>query len=134
MAMEAATPTESAMELFDTTHLLLERALEGASARQDALAANLANVNTPGYQRRDVPFQESLRAAMTSGDQRASLASMAPTASVAAPSGSTQPDGNGVELDVESAQIAENGLLSQALTSVMSARIAIMRSAIGTGS
>ena len=42
--------------LFDTTQLALERAIEGAGKRHEALAANLANANTPGYQRVDVDF------------------------------------------------------------------------------
>ena len=134
MATEAATPTESAMELFDTTHLMLERAIEGASARQDALAANLANVNTPGYQRRDVEFQSQLQAALAKDDPRAALERMRPAVAVTEAGGNVQSDGNGVELDVESAKIAENGLLAESLTSVLSARLAIMRSAIGGAS
>ena len=35
--------------LFDITQLALERAIEGAGKRHEALAANLANANTPGY-------------------------------------------------------------------------------------
>ena len=42
--------------LFDTTQLALERAIEGAALRHEALADNLANANTPGYQRVDVDF------------------------------------------------------------------------------
>jgi flagellar basal-body rod protein FlgB len=42
--------------LFDLTQIALERALEGSAARQQALANNIANANTPGYQRVDVDF------------------------------------------------------------------------------
>ena len=60
--------------LFDTTQLALERAISGAAQRHQALAANLANVNTPGYQRVDVDFQGALRGALASGqDARAAL-------------------------------------------------------------
>ena len=44
------------MDLFDTTQTALERAMIGTGARQAALADNLANANTPGYQRKDVDF------------------------------------------------------------------------------
>ena len=51
--------------LFDTTQFALEAAISGASTRQQALASNLANVNTPGYQRVDVDFHGSLAAGST---------------------------------------------------------------------
>src|SRR4029077_1496996 len=60
-----------AMSLFDTTQTALERALSGASLRQETLAGNLANVNTPGYQRRDVDFHDALRGALAAGDPAA---------------------------------------------------------------
>ena len=41
----------------------LERALSGASLRQAAIAENIANVNTPGYRRKDVDFHDRAAAA-----------------------------------------------------------------------
>ena len=49
--------------LFDTTQLALERAISGASTRQEALAANIANADTPGYVARDLDFAQALRQA-----------------------------------------------------------------------
>ena len=49
------------MDLFDTTQTALERAMIGTSARQAALADNLANANTPGYQRKDVELLLRIR-------------------------------------------------------------------------
>jgi flagellar basal-body rod protein FlgB len=43
-----------------------------------------------------------------------------------------QVDGNGVDIDVEAANLAQNGLEYQALVSVMGARMGILQSAIGT--
>ena len=51
------------MELFDSTQQLLMGALHGAAARQSALAQNLANANTAGYQRVDVDFHSALQQA-----------------------------------------------------------------------
>lgn len=39
---------------------LLKRALQVADERQKLLAANLANVDTPGYKRRDLDFRQML--------------------------------------------------------------------------
>ena len=55
------------MEIFDTTQLALGAALRGANARQAALAGNLANVDTPGYVRRDVDFHATLQGALGAG-------------------------------------------------------------------
>jgi flagellar basal-body rod protein FlgB len=46
--------------LFGDRADLYEEALRRASQRQQALTANLANVNTPGYRRRDVDFRVEL--------------------------------------------------------------------------
>lgn len=40
---------------------MLQLGMEGASRRQDALANNIANVDTPGYKREDVEFRSALR-------------------------------------------------------------------------
>ena len=61
-------PRRSVPVLFDTTQLALERAIEGAGKRHEALAANLANANTPGYQRVDVDFHGALASAIGRGD------------------------------------------------------------------
>lgn len=40
---------------------LLNRSLDAAALRHEAIASNIANVETPGYQRRKVKFEEKLR-------------------------------------------------------------------------
>ena len=117
------------MQLFDTTHLALERAIEGASMRQSVLAGNLANANTPGYQRRDVDFQGALRNALRGGS--AGLHSVSFSPQVRTTGGAVRADGNGVDVDVEAADMAKNGLLYQALTQVHKVRDDILRSAMG---
>lgn len=41
-----------------------EKALDAASLRQKVLSENLANINTPGYQGKDVAFEETMRQAV----------------------------------------------------------------------
>lgn len=94
--------------------------------RQTLLTNNISNADTPGYQRQDVNFEATLRSAVASGE--------APTQVQFTPEtqqGAAGPNGNGVNVDQESAQLAENGLDYQALTQVVGARDAIMRSAMG---
>lgn len=121
------------MSLYDITQLSLEGAIRGSAMRQTTLAANVANANTPGYVRQDVDFHGVLSAAMQSGDTPATEravenASFSAGADASAP---MQADGNSVDIDVENASLAKNGLEYQALVSVASARLAILKSAMG---
>ncbi|HET8758607.1 MAG TPA: flagellar basal body protein [Solirubrobacteraceae bacterium] len=116
--------------LFDTTQLALERAIEGAGKRHEALAANLANANTPGYQRVDVDFHTTLAAAV--GD-RAALQRLSFTPARDASAGATRADGSTVDVEAESAKLAANALEQQAAVQVAHARIGILKAAMGTG-
>ena len=100
------------MELYDTTQLALEKAIEGSSARQQAIAANLANVDTPGYQRVDVDFHSTLRDAMASGSDGVAGAAFTPQRDATA---QVRPDGSSVDADVEAAAQARNGVLESAM-------------------
>ena len=118
------------MNLFDTTDLSLQAAIRGTSLRQTALAQNVANANTPGYQRKDVDFESSLRAAMEDGTNPDSLQFGVSTD----PSSPMQPDGNSVDIDTESAKLSENGINYESLVSVEKTRLEILQSAMGATS
>jgi len=45
---------------------ILKRSLDAASLRQATIASNLANVETPNYQRKEVVFESQLRKALES--------------------------------------------------------------------
>jgi len=62
----------------DLTIAFMGKALELLSARQSTIAGNIANVNTPGYCRRDIDFAGELAAALgkenvASKDERINL-------------------------------------------------------------
>jgi flagellar basal-body rod protein FlgB len=116
--------------LFDTTQLALERAIEGAGKRHEALAANLANANTPGYQRVDVDFHGALASAIGS---RETLSELSFTPARDASAGAVRADGSTVDVDAESAKLAANALEHQAAVQVAHARIGILKAAMGTG-
>jgi flagellar basal-body rod protein FlgB len=116
------------MSLLDSTQLTLEAAMRGAWTRQTVLTNNIANADTPGYQRQEVNFESKLQSAIASGESPTQVQFSAETQQ-----GSAGPNGNGVDVDAESAQLAENGLDYQALTQVLGARNNIMRAAMGEG-
>jgi flagellar basal-body rod protein FlgB len=115
------------MSLLDTTQLALQAAMRGAALRQTLLTNNIANAETPGYHREDVNFQATLRSALAGGEESLSAVQFQPEVQPQA----VGPEGNGVSIDSEQTQIAENGLTYQALSEVLGGRDAIMRSAIG---
>src|SRR5579872_7274510 len=94
------------MSLLDTTQLALEAAMRGSMLRQSLLTNNLANANTPGYQRQDVNFQGALANAVA-GDQSPDSVTFSPYTQNQVLSA----DGNGVSAEQEQAYLSENGLL-----------------------
>ncbi len=116
------------MDLFDTTQTALEAAMRGQALREKALAENLANANTPGYQRRDVAFQDALAAALGGGKASVEAVAITQTTDLGAP---LRLDGSNVDVDKEGASLARTGLEHDALVTVVAARHAILRSAMG---
>jgi flagellar basal-body rod protein FlgB len=115
------------MSLLDTTQLSLEAAMRGSMMRQTLLTNNLANADTPGYQREDVNFQSTLASAIKNGQSPSSV-----SFSPATESGVVSADGNGVSGEQDSADLAENGLLYEDLTAVAAQRETILQTAMGT--
>ena len=115
------------MSMLDTTQLSLIAAMRGSLQRQTLLTTNLANVDTPGFQRQDVDFQGTLNAAIQSGQPIDSVTFQPVTDPQV-----VRADGNGVDAEKEQAYLAENGLLYQELTQVAAARQQILQSAIGS--
>src|SRR5687767_11705034 len=104
------------MPLFDSTFHALNAALGASGMRQQAIANNIANVNTPGYQRKDVEFDGALRKALEADAEGDSslLAELKPTVTTDQRATMRQ-DGNSVDIDQEMADLAENNIRYNAL-------------------
>jgi flagellar basal-body rod protein FlgB len=134
------------------------QALQLEAQRNDLLATNLANVDTPGYRARDIDFRAALAAAGAPSATAPSLALRAPdrtatpdAASTAAAgatdsAGGLDPtllqyrvpmapslDGNTVDEQLEQAAFAENGVRYQASLTFLSTALRDLMTAI-TGS
>lgn len=102
--------------------------------RQQLIASNIANADTPGYKARDIDFGKSLQAAMAG--RGAGGVSMARTASGHLPGIASMPsselmyrnelqstvDGNTVEMDVERANFSDNAIRYEASVTFVSGR------------
>lgn len=117
------------MQLFDLSIVTLEKALAGSALRQQALANNLANANTPGYRRLDVYFHDTLARALGRGDSAAEIDSLSFSASPDG-SGPMRLDGSSVDVDREMAALSENALDYQALVATLRARIRMLENVI----
>ena len=109
---------------------LLGRMLNASRMRHEAVGHNLANVNTPGYKRLEVAFEDALRAELNAPHQDAT--------GLAAPvirrqTGlSERADGNNVDIDMEVGALTRNAMLYQTYTEILATQLAQMRAAITT--
>ena len=115
--------------LFNSTTIpALGEVLNFAQARHTVLAGNIANVNTPQYQRLDVSFEDAFSKQLAKGEENSALA-IAPRV-IEAGGGAERVDGNNVDVDEELGRLTKNTLLMSAVTQILASRIAAHRSAI----
>jgi flagellar basal-body rod protein FlgB len=88
---------------------LLQGYLKVASDRQQVVASNIANVDTPGYHARDINFQSAMQQVMNEGDNNVELA----PASIEVEGLPERPDGNNVNVDRESLLLSQTQLQYQ---------------------
>jgi flagellar basal-body rod protein FlgB len=86
----------------------LEAGLTAESARQKAIANNVANMNTPGYRRSDIRFEELLARALESGGE-VDLSELKPLF-YQPQTTPVKGNGNDVALDMEVGEMVKNSL------------------------
>lgn len=117
--------------LFKSQNYQVARQMMDATVlRQQALAANIANAETPGYKRVDLApsFSAQLQAAIQRGPGelqklQAQLVEDITTKSM-------RPDGNNVEVEKELVLLGQNGNEHNFLTQVVSSNLRSLRTAI----
>ena len=116
-------------DLFnDTTMQGMEYALNSLSLRQQVLANNIANAQTPGYTAQDVSFEGQL-AGILDGQQSVVTPTEAGSV-VDAPDVSARSDGNTVGVDSEMGKLSETNVMYDALTQLTADRLSILKTAI----
>jgi flagellar basal-body rod protein FlgB len=125
----------------EATTELLSRALEIRLQRQQVLAGNVANADTPGYTPLELDFARALAAqeaeaplARTDPRQLAGLPAQPEDAALMlAPDGVPGLDGNSVVLEREMAKQAENTMLYQAANRALLKKLGMLRYAVSEG-
>lgn len=114
---------------------LADQRLAWVDRRQELLAENIANADTPGWQSRDLlPFamqlaQASLAPVMTNPMHLAGNSGNAPRGRTVP--GERAPDGNGVAMDKELAKVAETATTHDLVDDLYKKYLGLFRTVIG---
>ena len=107
---------------------LLSRLMDAAATRQKVIGANIANVNTPGFKRKEVSFEQQL-AELLDGGNLEGIEKLDPT--IKSTMGlKTREDGNNVDIDMEMGALGKNTVLFETYAQLMASKVGMMRSAI----
>ena len=115
----------------DSGYVAAKKMLDVSLLRHQAIASNLANVETPNYKRLDVSpsFEAELRQAVA-GQNSGEIATLQPSLAVDATSISGRSDGNTVQLETEMLKLNQNTLENMLETQLVSGSLAQLRLAI----
>ena len=129
------------------THSLLTEAMDYRAARQDMIASNIANADTPYYKPRDIRFEDALIAKKNAlyQDNSHQLKMAQTDAKHLTPNEQTNQakpklffrdghmarnDGNSVDIDVETTQMSKNSIMFNAIVMAAKKDSAIFKSVI----
>lgn len=118
----------------DVTIAALHSALRGLSARRQAIATNISNVETPGYLAQRVRFEDALAGALDEvrrGAPDSAAGRVAPSTETSL--NPTRLNGNNVHLDDEVVALTETDLAYQTALEAMNAKFRLLRTAIREG-
>jgi flagellar basal-body rod protein FlgB len=130
-----------------------QNALRVRSQRQEVIAANIANADTPNFKARDIDFKSAMQNALSqnalahssaanslSKTSELHLNSNGTTSAASSATGNSEPlfrpiiqgsvDGNTVDMDVERNQFVDNGLRYEASLNMINGQIKKMLTAI----
>lgn len=127
---------------FDNAIAFQQQALGLRAYRQQLIAGNIANADTPHYKARDIDFAAALKNAVagrasggvelarTSDRHLATAGGQGPAPLLYRKETQSAVDGNTVDMDVERAQFAENAIFYEAGLTFITGRIRTMLSAV----
>lgn len=141
-------------KIFSKTRVI-EKALDAAAMRNNAIAGNIANVDTPGYKRKDVSFEAQLSEAIENRTltdvnvpdegvfsqysfkpryfQQNNLSETKPRLYSDNKYTSVKLDGNNVDIEAEMSAMAKNTIRYNTLAQSLSNAYRIIKTAISEG-
>jgi flagellar basal-body rod protein FlgB len=120
--------------LIDNTYALLGKAMDVSARRHNLITGNIANMDTVGYEARDLDFQKTLEAEMTQGTGSMSRTHAKhfqgrPGGALSTETVEEAP----VDLDREMSRLVENNIRYRSTVEMMMRKVATLRDAIGEG-
>lgn len=117
---------------------VLTKAADASWTRNEIITNNLANVDTPGYKRKDVSFQNYLVQELTSGDSTSlrtrvndvELGNLNATVYTDFTELSYRLDGNNVDIDTENVEFASNQLYYQTVLDTINHQFSMLKAAM----
>jgi flagellar basal-body rod protein FlgB len=111
---------------------LARNLLDAAVLRQEAIATNLANAETPGFRRLDLApdFAAQLRARLAAGDLARTAGQLRPQLAEDQTARSVRPDGNTVEIERELIAMNRNTVEYDYLADIVSNNLKQLRVAV----
>ena len=129
---------------------IAEDALMYRGIRQDMIAGNIANVDTPYYKAKDIGFEEMLARSAKLLEEKSPTLKLAQTnpqhlapisessegqaAIFFRPNHATRNDGNSVDLDVETTEMSKNAIMINAISAALKKKSMLFKSMIDTSS
>lgn len=124
---------------------VLERSLDASSLRNKVISNNISNIDTPGFKRTEVSFEQTLQEALAGDtltgrrtDERHipigkdNLSDVRPSL-FTDKSTSMRLDGNNVDIDAEMTGLATNQIQYNALTQQINQKFGLLKYAISEG-
>ena len=115
---------------------VLQKSADASWYRNSILANNIANVSTPNYKRKDVQFETYLMSSLAGGDSldsnvaKVELDELEPTTYVDESNLSYRLDGNNVDINTESSELAKNQLRYYTLLDSMTQEFGRIKTAL----
>jgi flagellar basal-body rod protein FlgB len=133
------------MNIDDKTIQALAASLKYRQLRQELIASNIANAETPGYKAKKIDFEDALARALDVDDELkmnttdskhfnvggGGFNNLQPEVHEDA-NGIVSPDGNSVDRDQEMADMAENKIMYDASVSLLNKKLGLMKYAVGS--
>lgn len=127
---------------MDRTSRLLSKALDFRAVRQTVISGNLANAETPGYVMQEIPFEQELQKAFDSKSLKSgNTESGHISGSEFIMDNSYNPyklvreygNPNELNIDNEMAKMAQNNLMYEASTRLLSKKFELLKAVIDSG-
>jgi len=113
----------------DVTYLLLKKMLDVCTLRHRVIANNIANVDTPGYKRATIIFEEKLRSLLKRGLNAEKIREIQPQIYIDETS-TWREDFNNVDIEKEMVRLSTNTLRYSIYAQLIEKKLQMIKQAI----